>query len=271
MRSKAQIKSHPIHPMLVAFPVGLWVASLVFDVIAVNTSNNLMWAAGFYCVVGGCVGAVLAAVAGVIDLLSVVPPRSSARKRGYMHGGLNTVALVLFLSVAYRRGGPWEMPDATALWLSLLGVVLIGVSGWMGGTLVYRNQIGVDRRYANAGKLKERTLDSWDRPVCNQAELSEGQLMLANIDNERVAVGRCSDGMFAFEDHCTHRGGPLADGALVGCTVQCPWHGSQFDVRNGRVVSGPAEKKIKIYDVQIRAGEVYVLKPAIPGEEKTAA
>jgi nitrite reductase/ring-hydroxylating ferredoxin subunit len=64
--------------------------------------------------------------------------------------------------------------------------------------------------------------------------------------------------MFAFSDHCTHKGGPLSDGALVGCTVQCPWHGSQFDVRTGRVVAGPAASKIDTYKVEIRSGEVYV-------------
>lgn len=271
MLSRARILSHPIHPMLVAFPIGLWVASLIFDLIAVSTTNNLLWAAGFYCIVGGCVGAVLAAVPGVIDLFLAIPDRSSARKRGYLHGTLNVVALLVFIAVAWRRGGPWDPPDSTSLWLAFLGVVLIGFSGWLGGTLVYRNQIGVDHRYANAGKYKERSLEGWDRPVCNQAELGDGQMMLAKIEGERVAVGRCAEGMFAFSDHCTHRGGPLSDGALVGCTVQCPWHGSQFDVRSGRVVSGPAEKKIRIYEVQIRAGEVYLVKPVIPGTEKQAA
>src|SRR5205085_3004975 len=97
-------------------------------------------------------------------------------------------------------------------------------------TLSYRNQIGVDRRYANAGQLKERSITGFDKPVCNSAELGEGQMMLARIAGDRIVVGRCPTGVIAFEDHCTHRGGPLSDGALVGCTVQCPWHGSQFDV-----------------------------------------
>ncbi len=260
MRSRVNLKSHPIHPMLVAFPIGLWVASFIFDVIAVLSNNNLLWAAGFFCVLAGCVGAALAAVPGVIDLFAVVPRRSSARDRGYIHGGLNTLALLLFIFVAYRRGGPWDEPQAPALWASGIGVLLIGISGWLGGTLVYRNQIGVDHRYANAGKFKERMLDNWTRPICNEAELSEGQIMLARVGNDRIAVGKCSEGMFAFSDHCTHRGGPLSDGALVGCTVQCPWHGSQFDIRTGRVVAGPADNQIKIFPVEIRAGEVYVKK-----------
>ncbi len=157
------------------------------------------------------------------------------------------------------------MPDALTLFLMGIGVVLLGITGWLGGTLVYRNQIGVDHRFAGAGKLKTRSLDSWSRPVCNQSELGDGQMMLAIAGAERVVVGRCPEGLFAFSDSCTHRGGGLSDGALVGCTVQCPWHGSQFDIRSGRVVAGPAEKRIRIYNIETRNGEVYVkpLQPAI--------
>jgi len=89
-------------------------------------------------------------------------------------------------------------------------------------------------------------------------------MLLAIVGTERVVVGRCSEGLFAFSDSCTHKGGSLSDGALVGCTVQCPWHGSQFDIRNGRVVAGPAEKQIKIYSIETRDGEIYVKPLQIP-------
>src|SRR3954467_2916482 len=84
MRSKARISSHPVHPMLVMFPFGLWVASFVFDLLGRVFGNADLFAAGFYALIGGCIGAVLAAVPGVVDLFSVVPPDSSARKRGYI-------------------------------------------------------------------------------------------------------------------------------------------------------------------------------------------
>ena len=261
MRSKASIQSHPIHPMLVGFPIALWVAGFLFDLLGTRSSNAGLWAAGFYSVIGGCVGAVLSAAAGVIDFLYTVPPESSAKNRGLLHGGLNSLVLLLFIYVAYRLGSPSAAPDGATLLLMGAGVVILAVSGWLGGTLVYRNQIGVDRRYASAGKLKTRTIESWSKPVCNQSELGDGQVLLATIGTERVVVGRCSEGLFAFSDHCTHRGGPLSDGALVGCTVQCPWHGSQFDVRSGRVVAGPAQEKIKIYSTKIFNGEVYVQPP----------
>jgi nitrite reductase/ring-hydroxylating ferredoxin subunit/uncharacterized membrane protein len=270
MRSRASIQSHPIHPMLVAFPIGLWVVSFILDVIGKVRGDGSFWAAGFYLVIGGCIGAALAAVPGLIDLFSVVPPHSSARDRGYIHGGLNVLALIAFIVVAARRGDATTMPDGISLAISIGGIILIGISGWLGGTLVYRNQIGVDHRYAGAGKFKERTLDSWERPVCNQGELGDGQMMLAIVHGQRVVIGRCDEGIFAFSDACTHRGGPLSDGALVGCVVQCPWHGSQFDLKTGRVVAGPAQKKILTYQVDIRGGEVYVL-PQANEEEKKAA
>ncbi len=258
MRSRAHIGSHPIHPMLVLFPPGLWITSFFFDAIGTWSRNELLWAAGFYAVVGGCVGAALAATAGAIDLFSVVPDRSSGRRRGYMHGGLNTLVLLLFIYIAWRRGGPANMPNGLSLLLSAIGVVAVIVSGWWGATLVYRNQIGVDHRYANAGKWRERVLRGWDQPVCNQSELNEGQMMLARRSDQVAVVGRCPQGYASFSNHCSHKGGPLADGALVGCTVQCPWHGSQFDIHTGRVVAGPAQRKIATYDAEIRDREVYV-------------
>jgi len=270
MQSKARLASHPIHPMLVALPIGLWIGALVFDVLGAAMRFNLLWASGFYALVAGCAGAALAAVPGVIDLFGAVPPRSSARNRGYIHGGLNTIILVMFIYVAWSRGGPYEPATGMQLGIEGVGIILLGVSGWLGGTLVYRNQIGVDRRYANAGKLRERDVESFSRPACNQAELGEGQFMLLHIGNERIALGHTPDGFFAVSDHCTHRGGPLCDGALAGNTVQCPWHGSQFDMRTGRVVAGPATEHIKTYAIDIRNGEVYVRDPNAPAERKVA-
>src|SRR5947209_5005299 len=144
MRSRAQIASHPIHPMLVAFPVALFVVSLVFDLFS-KASANAMWAAaGWYCVLAGLIGGAAAAVPGIIDLFGAVPPASSARRRGYLHGGLNVLVMALFIAVAAYRGSSAAAPDGVSLALSGIGVVVLGISGWLGGTLVYRNQIGVD-------------------------------------------------------------------------------------------------------------------------------
>jgi nitrite reductase/ring-hydroxylating ferredoxin subunit len=91
------------------------------------------------------------------------------------------------------------------------------------------------------------------------------------VDGKRIAIARCGDGVAAFSDHCTHRGGPLSDGAIVGCTVQCPWHGSQYDIHTGRVVSGPSDRQIETYETEIRNGEVYLLPTDYQRRQKTAA
>ena len=259
MRSRARVSSHPIHPMLITFPFGLWVTSFIFDVIGRVSANHDLFAAGFYAVIAGCVGAALAAVPGVIDLFATVPPNSSARQRGYLHGGINVLALLLFIFIAWRRGSGQTVPDNLSLVLSCIGIIGIFISGWLGGTLVYRNQIGIDRRFANAKSSLERRVEE-GRPIANVSEIGPGQLMLAKVGPkaERIALGKCSDGVHAFQDRCTHKGGPLSDGALVDCKVQCPWHGSQFDITTGRVVAGPAERQIKTYNTEERAGEIYL-------------
>lgn len=258
MRSKAAIGSHPIHPMLVAFPFALFCISLIFDLIGVEAGVPSLAAAGWYCAVAGLCAALMAAVPGLIDLFSVVPPDSSARTRGYKHGGLNLLVVALFIATVVYRKGPYGAPDLTSLCLSGAGVLMLMFSGWLGGTLVYRNQIGVDHRYANAGKWQTRELSRWDQPVCKESDLKEGQLILVDVSGTRIALGRCSEGLVAFSDRCTHKGGPLSDGALVGCTVQCPWHGSQFNVQTGRVVNGPAQHGIEAFAVNVENGHVFI-------------
>jgi uncharacterized membrane protein/nitrite reductase/ring-hydroxylating ferredoxin subunit len=258
MRSRVHIQSHPLHPMLVAFPLALWTVSLIFDLLGHALHNPALWATAFYAIIAGIIGAAFAAVPGIIDWISIVPPQSSAKKTGFIHGAVNSLVLVLFIVEAIRRGAAVTPPDRVSIAISVVSVLLLSYSGWLGGTLVYRNQIGVDHRYAGAGTWKERTITDWTRPICNVGELAQGQMMLGIIAGERVVIGKCPEGVVAFSDHCTHRGGTLADGVLIGCAVQCPWHGSQFDIHNGRVISGPAQKQIKTYATRIHDGEVYV-------------
>ena len=135
----------------------------------------------------------------------------------------------------------------------------------MGGTLVYRNQIGVDHRYAHAGKWREQAVEGspgdW-AVVARADELKVNQMKLLHAGGRRIVLGRTEDGYVAFDDHCPHRGGPLADGVMAGCVVTCPWHGSQFDARTGALRSGPAEGPIATYQVEEAGGEVRLRLPA---------
>jgi nitrite reductase/ring-hydroxylating ferredoxin subunit len=136
----------------------------------------------------------------------------------------------------------------------------------MGGTLVYRNQIGVDPRYAGAGKWKEEAVevdaDGW-AAVAQDDELEVDQMKLVRAGGLRIVVGRTERGYVAFEDRCTHKGGSLAGGMMICSTVQCPWHGSQFDARTGEVKHGPAEVRIRVYQVEVREGTVRLQTAAL--------
>ena len=259
MKSTAQIKGHPIHPILVTFPVAFFVGTLIFDILAL-ANNRYDFAFAAYCLqIAGVVSALLAAVPGIIDYFFTVPPNSSGKKRATQHGLLNVLNVVIFF-VAWLLKRDEQLPSLPILLMEAAGIVILGIAGWMGGTLVYRNQIGVDIRYAGAGKWKEEHIDGHQQRVQVAAadELKTNQMKLVHVNNKRIVIGRTEQGFVAFDDHCTHRGGSLAGGALICGAVQCPWHGSQFDVADGKVKAGPAKTAIATYLVTEDNGKVYL-------------
>mgnify|MGYP003349107702 CR=1 FL=1 len=254
MRSVAAIKSHPIHPILIVFPfaylAGGFVASAAGALFKRRDLSNL---AGYLTPAGIATG-LAAAVPGLIDYTYSVPPDSSAKQRATTHALVNSSALALFTAawLTGRRQGRSLVPLA----FQTLGMAAISVGGWLGGTLVYRNQIGVDHRYANAGKWDDQRTDEAGRIELETGELTLDQMKLLRMNGQRIAVGRTEKGYAAFQDRCTHKGGPLSDGVLICGTVQCPWHGSQFDVHTGRVKCGPAENPIETFEVKRSPGQL---------------
>jgi uncharacterized membrane protein/nitrite reductase/ring-hydroxylating ferredoxin subunit len=259
MKSKANIKGHPLHPILVSFPISLLTGALLLDLITIFTDNPSYSEAAVYSLVGGLISGVIAAIPGAIDYFHVVPPESSAKKRASTHALLNISALCVFVLVLLlRKKGDPDLSIIAAL--EFAGVVLLGIAGWHGGTLIIRNQIGVDHRYADAGKWSEETIrtDSKSIQMKDTGKLKVNQMRLLRVNNKRIVIARTETGIVAFEDRCTHRGASLADGAIICGTVQCPWHGSQFDVSNGSVKAGPATEKIMIYQVS-KEGDSFIL------------
>jgi uncharacterized membrane protein len=141
MSSPASIGRHPIHPMLVVFPIGLWIFSFVCDLIHLLVSPNPIWSdVAFYCIGGGIVGALLAAIPGFIDYLSLTDTRT--KKIATYHLVLNLVGVVLFAAnfgLRYTGRG-----DSLPIILSAITLVGVGISGWLGGELVYVHGVGVD-------------------------------------------------------------------------------------------------------------------------------
>ena len=254
MKSKASLKSHPVHPILVSFPIALFISTFVFDILHFTSEDELYFRIAKLISTGGIAMAVLAAIPGFIDFLYTVPPKSSGKKRAAKHGLLNVTVLVLFSIAFFLRT---EDGLVVVIILEALGVILLSIAGWLGGTLVYRNQIGVDPRYAEAGKWKEQSFDEAPEvEVGTTDELKVNQMKLIHVGGKRIVVARTGEGYRAFDDRCTHRGGSLAGGALICGTAQCPWHGSQFSAHDGKVSAGPATVRIATYELEERSGKL---------------
>lgn len=260
MKSTAQIKGHPLHPILVCFPIAFYIGTFVFDILA-TTRDPAFFHTAFYLNIAAIGTAVLAAIPGLIDYVKTVPPNSSAKKRGARHGLTNVAVLILFASALILRLVSDYPPTTAIMALEGVGVILLLFAGWMGGTLVYRNQIGVDIRYAGAGKWKEQHISTHEGEIeiADAGELEVNQMKLLHINGRRIVLGKTEDGYAAFSDYCTHRGASLAGGAMICGTVQCPWHGSQFDVKDGTVCAGPARMPIAVYPIVEKNGKVYLL------------
>jgi uncharacterized membrane protein/nitrite reductase/ring-hydroxylating ferredoxin subunit len=261
MRSRASINGHAIHPMLIPFPLAFLAGGFLFDLIGVVLARPALWTVGYYLTIVGVGAALLAALPGFIDYFFTVPPQSSGKERATKHM-LAMLTVVGLFAVAWilRDNGP--RPGTATLALEAVGAGLLAIGGWMGGTLVERNLISVDHRYAHAGRWSEASYQGRKGepiPVAGKDELQVNQMKLLHVNGKRIVLGRSEDGYVAFDDGCTHAGGSLAGGVMVCGTVQCLWHGSQFDTATGKVQAGPAKKSIDTYTVEERGNEICLM------------
>ena len=140
MRTPANVAGHPIHPMLVTIPIGLWIFSLVCDLIAMRSADPATWnVVALYALIGGIVGALAAAVPGLIDLMSLRDP--AIKKTGLVHMSINLTVVALYVVNAWLRFN--DAQGNLPLILSVVAVAMLAVSGWLGGKMVYLAGVGV--------------------------------------------------------------------------------------------------------------------------------
>lgn len=270
MRSFANFRGHPSHPALIPFPFAFLTGAFVAHAVSVLLNRPDLWTTGGYLTVAGVGMALVAAVPGFLDYLFTVPPDSSGKRRATKHLLAMLAVVVLFGVSLFFRNGSNTVAPGVVLVLQAAGTALLMIGAWLGGTLISRNQISIDHRYANAGRWNEqrfRTSGAASLVVAREDELHVDQMKLLHVNGKRIVLARTENGYAAFDDHCTHRGGSLADGVIMCGVVQCPWHGSQFDAFTGEVKAGPAKQGIHAYGVEVRGREVLLnLAQAIPAE-----
>lgn len=261
----------PLHPAFVHLPIALFPLSLLLDAASwLIEGNNAGLARGaFTCIVAGLATGLLASVFGIVDYTEIRDDHP-AKKTATAHMVLNLVALGLFAAGAGLRYGnlDTERTDAIPLLVSLAGLVVLGYSGYLGGHIVYSDGIGVGR-HRRRTRMPERTIvararkeESGPVAVADDAALGEGETLRVEVNGVVMAIARIEGALYAFQEFCTHRYGPLSEGALRGCEVVCPWHNSRFDVRTGKATAGPAKVELRTFRVESREGKIWVTVPA---------
>jgi len=143
MESRAKLLGHPIHQMLIVFPLGLLAMALVFDIIHLATDVGYWSEIAYWMIAAGLISGLVAAPFGVIDWLAI-PADTRAKRIGAWHGGGNLIVVLLYAaSWWFRRSAP-QNPMNLAYVLSFGGGLIALVTGWLGGELVDRLAVGVD-------------------------------------------------------------------------------------------------------------------------------
>lgn len=261
---------HPLHPILNHFPIALFVISLLFDAATLlGYGGNAFVLAAFYTMILGVVTGVLAALTGLADYVDIRADHPGKRN-ATLHMGLNLTMLVLYAVNLNLRNADLGVAGTPLLpfLLSLAGVGIIGVSGYLGGQLVYDDGVGIGRhlRQADAPPQTIKVLSSRANadgfvPVADEGRIGDGETLRVQVDRTVMAIVKLEGKTYAFQEFCTHRFGPLSEGNFHDHQVQCPWHRSCFDVRTGKVTQGPAKVDLNVYESKVEGGKILVRLP----------
>ncbi len=237
---------HPLHPMLTDIPLAAWVVTAIFDLIWLIAHAAWAAPAALVTLIVGVLAALAAAVTGLTDWSDTY---GSERRTGLIHALFNTIALLLYVLSGILRllAGPGDTLAAAIL--GFLGLISVAYAGYLGGEMVFSKGTGVNHTaWEASGEDYEAVL-----PV---AEVKENTLYRVTVAGVPVVLVRQGEGFFALSATCPHAGGPLDEGTLIGDQVECPWHGSRFCLRDGRVRTGPAVVDAPRYAVRVTNGQV---------------
>jgi nitrite reductase/ring-hydroxylating ferredoxin subunit/uncharacterized membrane protein len=239
---------HPLHAVLTDAPIGILFLVIVFDVLGL--AEAAAWALGI-----GILAMLGAALAGFADYSDT---DGKARERATLHSTLMLLALVGYLISFVLRlppSGNQLLPlvsGGAPMWLSIVSFLLLSGGAYVGGDVVYLLGNMVSRHAFRGAGAKWIALEPAE--VNADGSIPEGKPVKAKLGINQLVLVRQGEKILALHDTCAHAGGPLNEGKVVGDAVECPWHGSRFELANGHVVRGPSVYDQPAYEVRAREG-----------------
>jgi nitrite reductase/ring-hydroxylating ferredoxin subunit/uncharacterized membrane protein len=241
---------HPLHPAITDVPIGAWLLAVVFDIVWLVSPSANAWAArgAEALVLIGILAAVGAAITGLADWSDTY---GAERTVGLYHAGLNTLALVLYVVSFVLRLGLANGESVFAAVIGFVGIISVLIAAYLGGDMVFGKGTNVNHTAWQEGTHEYV-------PVLPVAEMPASALRRVEVAGVPVVLLKLGEKYFAIAATCSHAGGPLDEGELQGDVVQCPWHGSRFSMRDGKVRTGPATFSQPRYDVLVRDGMIHL-------------
>ena len=239
---------HPLHPVITDIPVAAFILTAAFDIFWLVAPASNAWAAraAEVTVVAGVLGALGAVATGSTDWSDTY---GHERSVGLLHGLLMTLVTVLYIVSAWLRLSTGNGEQIAAPVLGFVGVAVLTYAAWLGGDLVFHLGTSVNHTAWEAGSVDFETVLPLDAVIENKA-------YRVTVAGTPVLLVRLNGSLTAISATCPHAGGPLDEGQVSNGVVECPWHGSRFRLRDGRVLTGPATVNAPRYDVRVRDGQV---------------
>src|SRR6266567_2944495 len=239
---------HPLHPVITDVPITAWTLTAIFDIIWLISHTS--WAAygAFVTVIVGLLGALGAIVTGLADWSDTY---GTERRVGLNHALFNATATILYVVSFVLRllSGPGD--GVAAVLIGFVGLVSVIYAAYLGGDMVFTRGTAVNHTAWEAGSEDYEA-------VMRLSNVEENKLYRVTAAGVPVVLLRQDLQFYALSATCPHAGGPLDEGKLDGDVVECPWHGSRFCMRDGRVLTGPATVNAPRYDVRVRNGQVEI-------------
>ncbi|MEZ0240195.1 MAG: Rieske 2Fe-2S domain-containing protein [Chloroflexota bacterium] len=236
---------HPIHAVLTDVPIGVLSLVIVFDFLGFPDVAVITLGIGILALLG-------AALAGLADYADT---DGIARTRATLHGTVMVTALVIYLISFWLRLGSILYGSTAAIWLSVVGFLVLSAGAYVGGDVAYVLGNMVSRhafRTAAGGGTKWATMEPAELEA--DGSIPQNRPVKAKLGASNLVLVRNGDDILAVHEICAHAGGPLSEGKLVDGLIECPWHYSRYRMTDGRVLRGPSVYDQPAYDVRPKEG-----------------